>query len=128
MEERVEDREIQVFHQSAAVASNSRGGGDARSNANNFLAQMEKRKQGGDTEMRDEAENESAAAATSMIDTTGGASGGVKIGSNNPAAMGGEVDITEEDERRGALAFLAEQEKKSKFRDRRAIQLEAVKR
>ena len=38
------------------------------------------------------------------------------------------AEITEEDERRGALAFLADQEKKSKFRDRRAIQLEAVKR
>ena len=92
---------------------------------------MEKRKQGGaaaghgDTEMRDEGENESAAAATSMIDTSGGGSGGVKIGSNNAT---GEVEITEEDERRGALAFLAEQERKSKFRDRRAIQLEAVKR
>ncbi len=92
---------------------------------------MEKRKGGAataDTEMKDEA-NESAAAATSMIDTSGPAySTGVKIGSNNPALLTGEVDITDEDERRGALAFLAEQEKKSKFRDRRAIQLEAVKR
>ena len=38
-----------------------------------------------------------------------------------------EVDITEEDERRGALQFLAEQEKKNKFRDRRAIELDRVK-
>ena len=68
-----------------------------------------------------------AAAATSMIDTTGGAGAGVRIGSNNPN-YNENSEITEEDERRGALAFLADQEKKSKFRDRRANQLEAVKR
>ena len=65
-----------------------------------------------------------------MINTTGnanqGSGGGTLIGSSNPQLVEGE--ITEEDERRGALAFLADQEKKSKFRDRRAIQLEAVKR
>lgn len=63
-----------------------------------------------------------------MINTfTGGTirGQGVQIGSSNPALM--EVDITEEDERRGALQFLAEQEKKNKFRDRRAIELDRVK-
>ena len=72
---------------------------------------------GGDEEMADQS------AASSMIDTTGGAARGrgvgTLIGSNNPQLLEG-VDITEEDERRGALAFLADQEKKSKFRDRKA--------
>ena len=58
-----------------------------------------------------------------MISTgAGGRGGGVLIGGSN------NEEITDEDERRGALAFLAEQEKKNKFRDRRAIQLETVKR
>lgn len=78
----------------------------------------EEEKKGGDQEMTDETQ---AAVATSIINTTGNGKGGIMIGSNN------EVDITDEDERRGALMFLANQEKKSKFRDRRAIQLEAVK-
>ena len=71
--------------------------------------------------MADEA---AAAQTTTQINTTSGAkpSGGILIGTNNAD------EITEEDERRGALAFLAEQEKKNKFRDRRAIELEAVKR
>ena len=58
-----------------------------------------------------------------MINTMGtnaAATSGVMIGSNNPA-FDPNSDITDEDERRGALAFLADQEKKSKFRDRRAI-------
>ena len=61
-----------------------------------------------------------------MINTMGtnaAAAGGVMIGSSNPA-FDPNSEITDEDERRGALAFLAEQEKKSKFRDRRAIQLD----
>ena len=77
----------------------------------------------GDQEMTDEGA--SAAQSTStMIDTTGGRrGGGTLIGSSNPDF---EVDITEEDERRGALAFIADQEKKTKFRDRLALQLESV--
>ena len=50
-------------------------------------------------------------------------SGGIVIGSNNP-----DEDVDEDDDRRGAIAFLADQEKKTKFRDRLAIQLDAVKR
>ena len=62
-----------------------------------------------------------------MIETGAARNVGIKIGSNNPAYL--EDDgITEEDERRGALAFIAEQEKKRVFRDRRANELEAVKR
>ena len=106
-------------------------------NTNQFLAMMEQRQaaakvaaeeskgaaaSSGDQEMADQS------AASSMIDTTGGAArgGGTLIGSNNPQLVEG-ADITEEDERRGALAFLADQEKKSKFRDRKAAQLEQLK-
>lgn len=78
----------------------------------------------GDQAMTDEGAS-AAQSSSTMIDTTGGRSGGTLIGSSNPDF---DVDITEDDERRGAFAFLAEQEKKTKFRDRLAIQLDAVKR
>lgn len=69
------------------------------------------------------ADESAEAAQTMMIDTTGGAGprGGVLIGSDNPDV------VTGDDEKRGVLAFLAEQERKSKFRDRRALELEAVR-
>ena len=107
-------------------------------NTNQFLTMMEKRqadiiaadvlkeekKATGDQEMADES-NEVSAAPTTMINTKAAPSKGVLIGSNHTAI---EDDVTEEDDRRGALAFIAEQEKKRIFRDRRTIQLEAVKR
>ena len=62
-----------------------------------------------------------------MIDTTetSARGGGTIIGSNAPDFENG---VTDEDERRNAFAFIAGQEKKTKFRDRRAIELETVKR
>ena len=108
---------------------------------NQFLAMMEKRHEEAkkkaveeenkeeNSQMQDETGQAQAASNQGqMINTfTGGTirGQGVQIGSSNPALM--EVDITEEDERRGALQFLAEQEKKNKFRDRRAIELDRVK-
>ena len=66
-----------------------------------------------------------AAAATSntmMINTMAG--GGVKIGSNDAQIQQLVNDeITDEDEKRGVLRFLGQQEKKSKFRDRLANEL-----
>ena len=53
--------------------------------------------------MTDESQT---AAATSMINTSGAPRGGVLIGSNDPNVV--LADITDEDDRRGALAFLAD--------------------
>lgn len=74
--------------------------------------------------------DESEEPGTTMISTGGGAQGksGVLIGTNSAEVAAILDEITDEDERRGALAFIADQEKKTKFRDRRAIQLESVKR
>ena len=62
--------------------------------------------------MTDEQAASAQAAATQdqsdlMMINTMGPTSGVMIGSNNPA-FDPNSDITEEDERRGALAFLAE--------------------
>ncbi len=73
--------------------------------------------------------NEGAAAQeeeevkTTQINTMGG---GVQIGSNDPNVILSE--ITDDDDRRGALMFLKDQQKKEKFRDRLATQLDNVKR
>ena len=84
---------------------------------------MEEEKKGDvNQDMTDESQ---AAAATSMINTSGAPRGGVLIGSNDPNVV--LADITDEDDRRGALAFLADQEKKSKFRDRLSMELDKVK-
>ena len=55
-----------------------------------------------------------------MINTGGG---GVKIGSSDPKVQKMVEDITDEDEKRGVLAFLKEQAKKEKFQDALSIRL-----
>ena len=127
LEEHIEDREIQVYNQKANVAN-------ASMNTNQFLAMMEKRQAEAkqkaeqelqeiavaagirDQDMSDEQAVSAQAAATQdgsdlmMINTMGtnaAAASGVMIGSSNPA-FDPNSEITDEDERRGALAFLAD--------------------
>ena len=60
-----------------------------------------------------------------MINTSGG---GVKIGSHDPVTAAlVAAGVTDDDEKRGVLAFLKNQAKKEKFRDRLSIQLQQEK-
>lgn len=69
-----------------------------------------------------------------MIDTTtsksksvpqrfNGSGGGVQIGGKS----GNVVGVTDEDDARAALAFLAQQERNSKFRDKRSQELDKLR-